>query len=350
MSQPPQDIWISVIIVCHNDGKWLPRCLESLRAQTIFPHIEVIIADNASHDGTDQLARDLIAGWPNATFLPTGGDFGFCVAHNRGADIARGRYLYLFSPDTWLEPDCLEQLYTAVEREQAAAAGTLILEYEDDTIQAKGSHGFDLFGNPVSPRGGRDPQPLFCIAGFYFVRKDVFFRIGKLDEAFFMYGEEMDLSWRIWISGERLISVLGARVHHRGAAGVNPAGGTRAVENRTSTQKRFLANRNFLLVIAKNCQHVLLVMLLSCGWLILVEALATLLMSRSWSLLDATCLRALRDFWRLRGHVCEQRRRIRTLRRRGDFWMMRFFRLGFGRSAEIKALLQRGFPKFTRNS
>ncbi|MBN2506062.1 MAG: glycosyltransferase family 2 protein [Verrucomicrobia bacterium] len=349
MSPQDPDIWISVIIVCHNDGAWLPRCVESIRTQSIAPHIELILADNASGDGTDQIARTLIAGWHNALFLPTGGDLGFCAAHNRGADVARGRYLYLFSPDTWLEPDCLEQLYTTAEREQAAAAGTLMLEYDDNTVQARGSHGFDLFGNPVSPRRGRDPHPLFCIAGFYFIRKDVFVRMGKLDETFFMYGEEMDLSWRLWISGERVVPVMTARVHHRGAAGVNPAGGMRAVEHRTSTQKRFLANRNYLLVIAKNCQHVLLLLLLPCTLLILLEGLLTLLISRSGTLARDVSLRPLAAAWRLRTHIRNQRRHIRTLRRHGDFHMLRFLRPGFGRSAEIRTLLRRGFPRFTRN-
>ena len=90
---------VSVIIVCHNDGQWLRHCLESLQAQTIFAQIEVIIADNASQDGSDLLAKELIAGWSNAKFLPTGGDFGFSGGHNRGAEVARGQYLYLTSPD-----------------------------------------------------------------------------------------------------------------------------------------------------------------------------------------------------------------------------------------------------------
>ncbi len=349
MSESGQSPWVTVIIVCHNDGKWLPRCLESLRAQTIFSRIEIVIADNASQDGSDQMAQQLITGWPNARFLSTGGDFGFCVANNRGAALAQGKFLYLLSPDTWLEPDCLEQFCLTVEREQAGGAGATVLEYEDNTIQAKGSHGFDFAGNPVSPRGGREPDPLFCIAGFYFVRRDLFLRLGMLDEKFFMYGEEMDLSWRIWLGGEKLVHARTARMHHRGAAGVNPAGGTRQVENRTSEQKRFLANRNFLLVIAKNCQHLLLLLLVPCVLLILLEGLATLVMTRSWSLFEKTCWGALAGFWSLRTHVRQKRKEIRSFRRHGDFWMLRFLRFGFGRWHEVKALLQRGFPKFNRS-
>src|SRR6266851_4474437 len=105
MTESDQSPIVSVIIVCHNDGKWLPRCLQSLQAQTVFARIEVIIADNDSSDGSDKLAQSLIAGWLNARFLPTGGDNGFGVACNRAAQAARGKYLHLLNPDLWLEPD-----------------------------------------------------------------------------------------------------------------------------------------------------------------------------------------------------------------------------------------------------
>jgi GT2 family glycosyltransferase len=342
----PENPLVSVIVVCHNDGKWLPRCLESLRAQTIFDRVEIIIADNASQDQSDMLAQNLIADWPNATFLATGGDFGFCLAANKAAAISRGKYVQVLNPDTWLEPDFLEQFYQTLEQTNAAAAGPVVLNYEDNSLQAEGCPGFDFTGNYMPPRKGRPPEPLFCLAGFFFIRRELFVRLGMLDEKCFMYGEEMDLSWRIWIAGERIVPSRQARIHHRGAAGVNPAGGTKVVENRTSVQKRFLANRNRLLFIAKNCQHLLLLMLLPCAAVILLEGLVTLAMTRDWQLSKATSLDAIRNLWHLRPHVREQRQRIKTFRRHGDFWMLRFFRFGYGRWDEIVSIFKAGFPRF----
>lgn len=346
LNKPQQTPEISVIIVCHNDGKWLPRCLESVRKQTIFDRIEVIIADNASEDGSDKLAKQLIAEWPNAHFLPTGGDNGFCVATNMASRIARGKYLQILNPDTWLERDFLEQFQKALEATGAGASGPVVLNYEDNSIQAQGCDGFDFTGNYMPPRGGRAPEPLFCMAGFFLIRKELFFKVGMLDEKCFMYGEEMDLSWRIWIAGESIAPARNARIHHRGAVGVNPEGGTRIVENRTSIQKRFLANRNRLLFVAKNCQHFLLLMLLPCGLLTVLEGLMTVVMTRSVSLATQTCFNAIVDCWRLRSHVLNQRRLIRGFRRHGDFWMLRFFRFGFGRWEEVERILKSGFPRF----
>lgn len=349
VSERSQSPWVSVIIVCHNDGRWLPRCLESIRGQTVFGRSEVIIADNASSDRTDQVARDLIAGWSNATFLSTGGDHGFGVACNRAAEIARGQYLYLLNPDVWLEADCLQQLYETGERENAAAVGGNVLDYDDDTVQAASCRGFDIFGEPVGPRGSAVPHPLFVVACFQFIRRDVFQRIGMMDDRFFLYGEEMDLAWRIWISGGKLVPALNANIHHRGAVGVNPAGGARTIENRTSVQKRFLANRNRLTLIAKNGQHLLLLMLIPCASLVVLEGLLTWVMTRRWSLAKATSFDAIADFWRMRDHIKQQRRHIAAFRQRGDLWMMRFFCLGFARWKDVRKAFHQGFPKFNRN-
>jgi GT2 family glycosyltransferase len=349
MSESGPKPLVTVVLVCHNDGRWLPRCLESLRSQTIFERMELIIADNASQDGTDELARNLIANWPNAQLMPTGGDNGFDVACNRGAAAASGQYLYFPNPDTWLEPDCLEHLFETAEWESAGCAGGLILEYEDDRVQARGCVGFDFCGNGIEPRKTQTPEQLLYVHGFFFIRKDLYVRLGGFDEKFFMYGEEPDLSWRIWISGEKIVPALTARIHHRGSASVNPAGGNKIIENRTSTHRRFLSNRNSLLFIAKNCQHLLLLMLLPCAVLVWLEGLFVLLMTRNPAIAKCVSLDVFADCWRLRGHIFSERKRIRSFRRRGDFWMLRFFRPGFGRSYEIKAILKRGFPKFNRS-
>src|SRR5205814_3913881 len=159
---------------CHNDGKWLPRCLESVRAQTIFDHLEVIIADNASQDGSDRVAQDLTRAWSNAKFLSTGGDCGFCVGTNRAADQAEGKYLFVLNPDTWLERDCVEQLYKAAEAAAVGAAGATVLNYDDNSLQSECPAGFDFCGNLVLPRKGRIATTPFSAGGFFFIRRDLF--------------------------------------------------------------------------------------------------------------------------------------------------------------------------------
>lgn len=329
----------------YNDGAWLPRCLESLQRQSIFGEIEVIIADNASTDGTTATAQKLLTGWQNGQFLQNGGNIGFGAGNNRGAAVARGKYLYFINSDTWFEPDCIEKLYQAAERDSAAAAGATILEYADDTLIAQGSDGFDCFGNPVSPSAGRPPKIIFCIAGFYFIRKEVFDRIGGFDEAYFMYGEELDISWRLWICGEKITPAFDAKVHHRGAVGVNPDGGIRPITNRTSEKKRYYANRNHLLTVAKNSGNVLLLLLFPASLLLAIEGFVTLLMTHNWAAFKKTYLHSLASFYHLWPHIRRERAKLSPHRRHGDLWLLCFFRFRFGRAHEVKQILKKGFPQ-----
>lgn len=221
----------------------------------------------------------------------------------------------------------------------------MVLDYDSDNLQSKGVVGFDIFGLSVDPRKSDNPERLFCVGGFYFIRKDLFLKVGGWDNEFFLYGEEMDLAWRIWISGENIVAAPAAQIHHRGAAAANPKGGARVVEIRTNDTKRFYANRNHLLTLLKVGRHVMLLLLVPSVMLVLWEGLAGVALLRRWSFFSKTSWAALTDCWRLRGHWMAERRRIRSFRKRGDLWMTRFFSLRLNRWNEFKKMLKLGLPK-----
>lgn len=341
---PPAPL-VSVIILNWNAAHWIPRCLESLRQQTIFSQVEIIFTDNASSDGSEQVARDGMAGWPNAKIVQTGGNFGFGGGCNRGAAAARGRYLFFVNPDIWLEPDCLAELVAAGDQAGATAVASKILDYADDTVQWWLDDGFDLFGLGVVARPGSSSPTSFCASTFAFIRADAFKKLGCFDEEFFMYGEESDLAWGIWLSGGKVVAAPNARLHHRGEAAVNPCGGEQITEFRTSERKRFYANRNHLLVLLKNAQHVLLLTAVAFAGLLLLEGLFWLLIKRRWSLVRKTSWEPLVDCWRLRSHVRAKRREVQRIRRHGDWWMLRFFCWRLGRWQDLKKLFKLGLPK-----
>lgn len=334
-THPP--VRVSVVILNFNGKPWLARCLESLGRQTIFSQIQVIIADNASTDGSDRLAEALLARWPgNAVFLQNGANLGYCEGNNRGAAAATGQYLFFLNNDTWLEPDCLECLLREVERAGATAATPLVLNYADDTFQSVGAAGFDIFGLVTSRGGFPHTRPVLMPEGCsYLVERELFHRVGCFDAEFFMFADEADLSWRVWIAGGKAVAVPAARLHHRGAAQVNPQGGEQTVEFRTSDTKRFFANRNALLVLLKNGQHLLLLLVPLQILLLLAEAAVSLVVVRRWNHLRRAYLGALKDCWRLRRHLAKERARIRSYRRRSDWWMLRFLRPSLNRAHEL---------------
>jgi GT2 family glycosyltransferase len=339
------EMLVTVIIVNYNAYDWMKRCFESLAAQTIARQVQIILIDNISSDGSDKLAQELMTGLSNALFIQMGENAGFGRACNRAVQDATGKYLLLLNPDVWLERDCLEQLVNGAERSQSAAAGPLVLNYDDDSFQSNGNVGFDLCGMFICMAPDAMPEELFCANGFYFIRTDVYLKVGGEDEAFFLYTEEIDLSWRVWISGNRIVYAPKARIHHRGSISVNPKGGTKMVELRTSDSKRFFANRNHLLCLLKNCHHVLLLMLIPSLILLFVEGLVGSVLARRWSFFRKTCWDVLKGCWQLRGHVLAKRRQVRGFRQRGDFWMLRFFSFRLNRLGEMEKIFRLGPPK-----
>ncbi|HSY74104.1 MAG TPA: hypothetical protein VK810_01430, partial [Dongiaceae bacterium] len=129
----------------------------------------------------------------------------------------------------------------------------------------------------------------------------------------------------------------------------NPAGGVTTTEYRTSDQKRFLTNRNCLLTLMKNGQHVILLFVPLQMALLIVESLAGILILRRFSYFRKVCLYALRDCWRMRGHIFSERKRIAAFRKRSDFWMLRFLRLRLNRWDEVRRVLKFGFPRVNPN-
>jgi GT2 family glycosyltransferase len=346
-SDLPQPL-ISVVVLNYNGARWLERCLNSLRAQTIFDQMEVILADNLSSDGSDQLGKRIVEAWPRGVFVQHGQNLGYCEGNNRAAAAAHGQFLLFLNNDTWLEPRCLEQLLAEVQRTGAGAAMPLVLNYEDDTFQSLGAFGFDLFGLASTRAVAAETREVLMPEGCaYLIQRKLFEELGQFDPEFFMFADEMDLSWRVWISGHQAVAVPSARLHHRGAAQVNPAGGAATVEFRTSDTKRFYANRNNLLVLLKNARHILLLLVPLQLGLLLTEAIASLVIVRRWGFVRRAYWDAVADCWRLREHILTERRRIRQFRRRGDMWMLRFLRWRFNRWDELQRLRQFGVPKVT---
>ncbi len=337
---------VSVIISNKNGARWLSRCIESVRQQTIVEQLEIIVVDNRSEDDSAGLARRELATFPRATVIENAEDKGFTGGNNVGAAAARGRVSFFLNNDAWLERDCLAVLIPAMDAAGADAATPLVLDYDDDTFQNIGSSGLDWFGLTDISQPLAQPAERFGFPGCGFLmRTDAFHRLGGFDEAHFTYAEETDLSWRVWIAGGKIVGIPAARMHHRGAAGVNPAGYTRIVESRTSETKRYLANRNGILFLMKNCQHILLLLLIPHLLLLLAEALASLVLVRRWSYVRKSYLAAMADAFRLLPHVCRWRRRIAGFRKRGDFWMLRFLRWKPSRWVEVRNLFQFGIPK-----
>ncbi|MGH7954052.1 MAG: glycosyltransferase family 2 protein [Limisphaerales bacterium] len=327
---------VSVIILNWNAAPWTPRCLESLREQTIFSQMEIIFADNASTDDSEKVTREFMMDLPNGHFVQNGGNFGYGGGCNRGVAVAQGKYLFFLNPDVWLESNCLEELVKYADETKSKITCPIVMDYDTHNVQTQGEAGFDFFGCLISPGVGEKLDQPFTVATFFFIEQEFFQRIGWFDEIFFLYVEEMDLSWRAWIAGESIKLVRTARMHHATSGSTDQKG-------RTSEARRFYANRNQILTILKNARGPLLLLALNHIALITVEAMIGALLARKPSFIRWSLFEPLADCWRLRGYILSQRRFIRGFRQRGDWWIARrFFRFGFGHWMDIKRFLKSG--------
>jgi hypothetical protein len=336
---------VSIIVLNCNGANWLPKCFESIKAQTILHQIETVMVDNNSTDDSVAVARKLLTDFPSACIVRNSENLGFCEGNNSGARPAKGRWLLFLNNDTWLEPDCMEKLIAGTEKISAAASTPLVLNYPDNSYQDFGFYGFDFFGLPSPSAVATHTREIFIAGGCsYLIRADAFNQLGMFDADYFIYSDDADLSWRVWIAGYKVAGIFEAKLHHRGAAGVNPSGGITTVEFRTNDRKRFLTNRNCLLTLLKNGQHMLLAIIPLIA-LLFLESLAGALLLRRWSFVRASFWSVLRDCWRLRSHISRHRKRIATFRKRSDFWMLRFFKLRLNRWDEVKRTIKFGPPR-----
>src|SRR5262245_60705978 len=118
----PASPTVSVIVLNYNGKLWIERCLQSLQSQTIFDQLEIIVTDNKSNDGSDELAAQWFTHQPKGFLLQNGANLGYSEANNRAAALSKGRYLFFLNQDAWLEPDCLEILCREVDAVHADGA------------------------------------------------------------------------------------------------------------------------------------------------------------------------------------------------------------------------------------
>lgn len=225
----------SVIIVNYNVAPWLEQCLLSLRLAAGTLPCEVIVVDNASRDES----RLLETRFPEVRFEWLPENRGFAKACNAGARMASGDWLLFLNPDTLVTPALLSGIAAAVaQRPQTGAVGLrmvdgrgLFLPESKRGMPYPFAVFFRLTGlSKLFPRnsvinhyylGQLDPKRIWSVdilAGACMsVRRPVFEALGGFDEQFFMYGEDIDLSWRVRQSGwENLYLPQPAIVHFKG--------------------------------------------------------------------------------------------------------------------------------------
>ncbi len=225
---------VSIIIVNWNTRQVLRNCLESVYAQTDELGFEVIVVDNGSADGSCRMVR---REFPQAVLIENRQNKGFAAANNQGIRIAKGRYVLLLNSDTLILGRTIAKVVSfADENPEAAIVGCRVLN-PDRTPQPtsfmfpsivnmmlSSSYLYKLL--PESRFFGRERmrwcsnkrvRDVEVVTGcFMLVRQRAIEEVGLMDEAFFMYGEETDWSWRFKQAGWKVVFAPVGQVIHFG--------------------------------------------------------------------------------------------------------------------------------------
>lgn len=217
---PPE---ISVIVLNYNGRQWLKPCLDALASQRGAPAFEVIVVDNASTDGSSAYVREH---FPGVRVHDAGGNLGFSGGNNAGAQQARGRLLVFLNNDTVAAPDWLQRLVSSIEVQPEFEFATSRIVFADDPGRIDSAGDGYLFAGGAFKRGyGQrvedfaEPREVFGACGCAMVMKrELFEALGGFDPAFFIFYEDVDLSYRAQLLGARCWYAADAVVRHAGSA------------------------------------------------------------------------------------------------------------------------------------
>jgi len=231
---------LAVIIVSTNEAGWLEPCLRTVLSHAGETTLDVVVIDNESTDGTRELVESC---FPAARVLTTP-NHGFGHANNRGAVTCNARYLLFLNPDTEIVSGTLGELVAQMDARpgvglagirQITADGTLwpTIRYFPSPLRALGEA---LWSSrwPLKPRwSGELEQDLsvyereypcdWTSGSFMLCRREALLSAGLMDERFFIYSEEPDLSLRMKRAGWQTLHLPTMTiVHHASKAGIRP--------------------------------------------------------------------------------------------------------------------------------
>lgn len=224
---------LSIIIVNYNVKHFLEQCLYSVEKAIKHLSAEVFVVDNNSVDGSVEMLKEKFL---HHHLILNNENYGFSIANNQAIEKATGKYILLLNPDTLVEEDTFEKSIAFMNANtDAGGLGVKMIDGKGRFLpESKRSLPtpavafYKIFGFaklfPKSKRFGKyhlsyldkhkTHQVEVLSGAFMMIRKTVLDKIGYLDETFFMYGEDIDLSYRITLAGYKNYYFANTKIIH----------------------------------------------------------------------------------------------------------------------------------------
>ncbi|MBI5627063.1 MAG: glycosyltransferase [Nitrosomonadales bacterium] len=332
---------ISVCIANYNGMEVIDDCLRSVLEQEGHIPLEILVHDDASDDGSVKYIRN---SYPDVILIESQENVGFCIANNRMAAAARGKYLLLLNNDAALNPDALQTLLSEANRfDQPAILGLPQYDFDSGELLDIGSL-FDPFLNPVPNMNPERNEVGMVIGACLWIPKELWQELGGFPEWFGSIGEDLYLCCLARLAGYpvRAMGISGYR--HR--VGTSFGGGkVRGEKLATTFRRRALSERNKTFVMVICYPGILLIWLLPLHLVMIhLEGLLLSLIkwdSAVWNKIYAPLLPAL---WRQRQRLLSLRLSSQSLRKVSlRSWLAPFCLTPW----KLKMLVRHGLPNLT---
>ena len=217
---------LSVVILNWNTRKLLKQCLKSLisNLKSQISNVEIIVVDNASHDGSQQMIR---SEFPKVKIIQNENNLGYAKGNNVGIAVAVGKYVMLLNTDIIIKKGAVKKLVEFLDKNQEIAiVGPKILNTNGSPQSSCGRFPSlivslvmlfkEHFGGSDLVRWSpKSSQYVDWLVGAAFIaRKEVFEKIGGFDEKIFMYMEEVEWFYRSKLAGFKTYFLIKPEVVH----------------------------------------------------------------------------------------------------------------------------------------
>ena len=226
---------LSVIIVNYNVKYHLEQCIRSVQKASEGLNADIWVVDNASSDGSMDYLQPL---FPDIHFISNTENVGYSRANNQAIRESKGEYVLLLNPDTIVAEDTLKGCVDFLDAHPKVGATGVRMLNADGTFAPESRRGlptpFTSFCKmtglsalfPKSRTFGKyymkyldsdEANPIEVISGaFNMLRRKALDEVGLLDEKFFMYGEDIDLSYRMLLGGWQNYYIPYSILHYKG--------------------------------------------------------------------------------------------------------------------------------------
>jgi GT2 family glycosyltransferase len=217
---------LSIVIVSYNVCSYLEQCLQSVQTALEGIDGEVFVVDNHSDDDSVEVVRNR---YPWVRLITNRENQGFARANNIAISLSEAEYVLLLNPDTVTEPDTLRKVLLFMDEHPKAGGAGVMMHQEDGTKAPESRRALPtpwvaclkMLGFTkryyMSHLSWDKPARIEVISGaFCLLRRKALDEVGLLDEDFFMYGEDIDLSYRLLKGGWENWYVPASIIHYKG--------------------------------------------------------------------------------------------------------------------------------------